>query len=154
MKAQLLEDLLRKEIPISQAMGFHDLKLHTDPIDQTESLTVTLPLEPNRNHKGTLFGGSLYAGSALACYGLFLMRLRDQGIQSNDLVIAKGEIKYLAPVNQDASIRAQWPSLQEMELFFKTLQTKKKARIPMTAEISVQGKICAQFIGHFVAQLP
>jgi thioesterase domain-containing protein len=147
MKAPELEKLLKTEIPISASMGFRDLQIETD------ALSLTLPLRPNKNHKGTLFGGSLYAGCALACYGLFLMRLREQGVQSNDLVIANGEIKYIAPVDEDATIRARWPSLKEKEQFFKTLEIKKKARIPMTAEVSVKGKICAVFTGQFVAHL-
>lgn len=151
MTASELEKILLTEIPLSRAMGFRDLRLESSSLPTTDSLQLTLPLVPNKNHKGTLFGGSLYAGATLACYGLFLMQLRERGFTSNDLVIAQGEIKYLAPVVEDALIQARWPSEQEKEKFFSTLKLKQKARIAMSAEISTQGKICAQFTGQFVA---
>ncbi len=153
MKAFELEQLLKSEIPLSQAMNFSDLKIKRDPVDSLERLVLSLPLMENKNHKGTLFGGSQYAGAALACYGLFLWSLRQIGIESKDLVIAQGEIKYIAPITADALIEARWPSLNEKEKFLQALKSKKRARISMSADLSVKGKTCAVFSGQFVAHL-
>jgi thioesterase domain-containing protein len=142
-----LEKLLKNEIPISNQMGIQDFKI------ANHRLNLTLPLQPNRNHKMTMFGGSLYSASALACYGLFLSGLRGQSFQTNDIVISEGGMRYLAPVDADARIQAQWNSDEEMQKFFQTLKTKKKARVLMRAEVKIQDRLCAEFSGMFVAKI-
>jgi len=102
--SQDLEKLLKTTIPLSEHMGVHSFNL------SAESLSLILPLYPNRNHKQTLFGGSLYSASALACYGLFLAGLRAAEISTDNIVISHGDMKYLAPVNDDALVVAKWSS--------------------------------------------
>ncbi len=147
MQAQELENLLKTEIPIAAHLAIHSLHLAND------ELTLTLPLTPNINHKGTLFGGSLYSGCALACYGLFLSGLQVHSFTTKDIVIAEGNIRYRAPVQEDAKIRAQWNSREEKDHFFQTLKLRKKAKVLMTAQILVDEKICAEFSGYFVAHI-
>lgn len=147
MLAKDLETLLKTEIPIAQAIGIRDLQLGEG------SLTFTLPLQPNINHKGTLFGGSLYSAGALSCYGLFLLGLRNESVSTNNIVISEGSMRYLAPVNQDARVTALWSSAAERSRFFASLMSRKKARVPMKAVISIQDLICAEFTGEFVAHL-
>jgi len=140
-----LEKLLKADIPISKEIGIHDLQI------QNNKLTLQVPLAPNFNHKKTMFGGSLYSAGALACYGLFLSGLRSQDVQTNDIVISEGSMRYMAPVRGDAMIQAQWESEAEMTRFFQNLKSKKKARVLMRAQVRVQNQICAEFSGHFVA---
>lgn len=142
-----LEALLKRQIPISEHLAIGQLQLHEN------TLTLQLPLAPNRNHKQTLFGGSLYAAGALSCYGLFLAGLRTEQIPTENIVISQGEMSYLAPVDTDALVVAKWSSQPEREQFFKTLRTKHKARVQMKAQIFVQQKVCAEFTGQFVAKL-
>ena len=101
-----------------------------------------------------MFGGSLYASCAFACYGIFLSGLREQGIQTNDIVISHGEIKYIAPVDRDCKVTARFESKSEREKFFQTLKTKNKARLQMKAQIHVGETLCAEFSGQFVAIQP
>ena len=147
MNEAQLENLLKTEIPISNEMGIHDLKI----VDR--KLSLKLPLQPNRNHKMTMFGGSLYSASALACYGLFLSGLRQQSLHTNDIVISEGGMKYMAPVDSDAAIFAQWNSDEDEAKFFQALKNKKKARVLMKAQIKIGDRLCAEFSGHFVAQI-
>lgn len=142
-----LENLLKTEIPISKEMGIHDFQI------QGHQLSLKIPLSPNRNHKQTMFGGSLYSVGALACYGLFLSGLRQQALHTNDIVISEGGMRYLAPVDGDAIVQAQWNSEAEREKFFATLASKKKARVVMRAQVLVQGRVCAEFSGDFVARV-
>ncbi|MEZ0391891.1 MAG: YiiD C-terminal domain-containing protein [Pseudobdellovibrionaceae bacterium] len=142
-----LGKLLNDEIPISKTMGIRDFQL------SKTQFSFELPLQPNINHKGTLFGGSLYSAGALACYGLFLSGLRDQSIATKNIVIAEGGMKYLAPVDANAKVEATWNSDQERIQFFKTLQSKKKARVLMRAQVLVGQQICAEFSGFFVAHI-
>jgi thioesterase domain-containing protein len=140
-----LEKILKTGIPISEVMGIHDLKI------SGSELSLQIPIEPNLNHKQTMFGGSLYSACALACYGLFLAGLRQHSVPTNDIVISAGSMRYLAPVRQAALVKARWESDKDMEKFFRSLQTKKKARVLMRAQIFVGEINCAEFSGHFVA---
>ena len=142
-----LQQLFNSEIPISKELGVTVQSL------TEKEIQLELPLEPNRNHKGTSFGGSLYSGCALACYGIFLSQLRSLGIQTMDIVISKGEIKYLAPVKADAQIVAGFRTLEEKAAFFRGLQAKGKARATMHAQVRVAGVLCAEFFGDFVAKI-
>lgn len=148
MQASELGQLLKNKIPISKEMGIQNFKL------SNEQFSFELPLGPNINHKGTLFGGSLYSAAALSCYGLFLAGLNEKSIRTNNIVIAEGGIKYLAPVSQNADVVATWSSEEEKLGFFRTLSLKHKARVLMKAQILVQAKVCAEFSGFFVAQRP
>lgn len=147
MQTHELEHLLKSEIPIAQHLGIRNLHFSEN------DLVLTLPLQPNVNHKGTMFGGSLYSASALASYALFLSGLRDADVHTNNIVISDGNIKYMAPVDQDAQVKAVWNSIEEKEKFFKTLKSKSKARVLIRVEISVGSRTCAEFTGSFVAQL-
>lgn len=145
MTAKELEKLLTSEIPITKQMGIRDLQI-TDG-----KLSLTLPIQPNVNHKQTMFGGSLYSSGAVACYGLFLSGLREHAITTNNIVISEGQMKYMAPVDQDARIEAQWNSDKERTQFFAALGAKKKARVLMRAQVFIANKLCAEFSGQFVA---
>jgi thioesterase domain-containing protein len=146
MTALEIENLLKSQIPISNHLGLHHFELGT------QDLTFDLSLMPNVNHKGTLFGGSLYSASALACYGLFLSGLRQHNFSTNNIVISEGQMRYLAPVDRDAKLRAFWNSTTEQGQFFEGLSAKKKARVLMRAQGLVEEKICAEFSGLFVAK--
>ncbi len=148
MQISELQNLLNREIPLSQHMGAQIQKI--DPME----LLMYLPLNANKNHKNTLFGGSLYAACALSCYGLFLSGLRDKGILTQNIVIADGNIRYLQPVTQDTVVKAEWPTKIEKSDFFDQLKAKGKARITMKATITENQLIACEFTGRFVAFNP
>jgi thioesterase domain-containing protein len=148
MQIVALQNLLLNEIPLAASMGVRILALDDMTLD------LALPLLPNRNHKNTLFGGSLYSASALACYGLFLNGLEDQGFRTKNIVIGDGDIKYFAPVTGDAVVRAEWPSAEEKSAFFDQLKHKGKARVRMKAGIEENGRPACEFTGRFVAFFP
>lgn len=141
-----LEDLHRK-IPISRAMGLAIKEL------SPQKALLTLPLEPNRNHVGTVFGGSLYSAGALACYALFRAISAESGIESDNLVIQNGGIEYLAPVKGDFEILCRRPDETKVQTFLEGLKRRKKGRLPLEAEILFDGKVCARFKGDYVFQL-
>lgn len=142
-----LQNLLKTEIPIATHIAVHSFKLGDN------ELSLQLPLQPNVNHKGTLFGGSLYSACALACYGLFLSGLQMGAIHTNNIVIGEGQIRYMVPVDEDATVKASWNSDEEREQFFGTLHSKRRARVLMRAQVLVKDTVCAEFSGSFVAQL-
>ena len=146
MTARELTDLLHKDIPITKQM--ESSIIHIDE----HTCIAEVELEPNLNHKGTAFGGSIYSCCALASYGLFLNGLRLHGSTTKDIVIAEGEIKYLKPVNDDFEVKATWHSDHDKKKFFEHLKSKHKARTHVIAKIICQGDVCAEFKGLFVAK--
>ncbi|WP_413557447.1 YiiD C-terminal domain-containing protein [Bdellovibrio sp. HCB209] len=85
-------------------------------------------LEKNLNHKGTAFGGSLYATGVLSAYALVLAGLKAYGIDTENIVIAKGVIEYHRPIDSDFKIICEFPNLADEESFFQELKDKKRVR--------------------------
>lgn len=118
----------------------------------SEKIEIFFRLAENRNHKGTAFGGSQYTACALACYGLFLTGIREHGIFTNDIVISEGQIKYKLPVTGNFTVVVKWEKSLKDE-FFARLKKKLKSRVALHACVQVQGILCAEFHGDFVAIL-
>ena len=89
--AQELERKIRAAIPLSDAMQFSIDRLDPDKIQ------VSAPLEPNINIHGTGFAGSIYAVAVLSGWAL-CRHIMDMLEMDGDLVVAKAEITYRAPI--------------------------------------------------------
>lgn len=106
----------------------------------------------NKNHIGTVFGGSLYCFAALASYGLIWAALSERGMMTGNIVISEGGIKYLAPVKGDFEVCCQAPENAMWENFFQSFIKKGKARLPLTANVMWNNKVCAVFQGTYVTR--
>ena len=84
------EAFLHAKIPLARAMG-----VRVERCD-SEALVLTAPLEPNHNHLGTAFGGSLAALATLAGYAFLWRELRDPDAH---IVIRRSELDYRHPVH-------------------------------------------------------
>lgn len=142
-----MQKLLYKEIPLAQAMQISVMSLEDDCCELKGILL------PNKNHKGTAFGGSLYSACALACYSLFLDGLERNKLLTKDVVIGEGNIHYLKAVSGDFRVQAKWPSENKKADFFKALEQKRKARIILLARVFLGAEVCCEFEGTFVAKL-
>ena len=91
MAATELENRIRETIPLSDAMQFHIESL------STEAIAVSAPLPPNVNIHGTGFAGSIYSVAVLTGWALCTHILEVAGADA-DLVVARAEIRYRAPV--------------------------------------------------------
>ena len=89
--AAALQAKIRAAIPLSAAMEFAIESLDTDGI------RVVAPLPPNINIHGTGFAGSIYSLAVLTGWALATHILEDAGLDT-ELVVARGEIRYRAPV--------------------------------------------------------
>jgi thioesterase domain-containing protein len=84
-----IEHFLRGKIPLTRAIG-----VQVESMDPG-GLVLTAPLEPNHNHLGTAFGGSLAALATLAGYALLWLELGDQEAH---IVIRRSQLDYRHPV--------------------------------------------------------
>lgn len=143
MSPQELENYLKQMIPLTQSL---DLKVIRA---ESESCEVFAPLFPNRNHLGTAFGGSLNSILLLACYTWLFNVLKKQGFDEH-IVLKSSEIKYFLPVQEDIRAVCSSPREQDLQKFLNAYKKKRKARIKLTATISVKDGTACELTGEFV----
>lgn len=147
---QELISTLKDKISLYEHLGITVLNISSDEV------RFRVSLEKNRNHKGTAFGGSLYATAVLAAYALVLAGLKARSINTENIVIAKGEIEYLRPVDTDFEVLCKFSSPENEESFYSELLSVGKVRGAIHSYImgGVGGdKLMASLTGLFVVKL-
>jgi thioesterase domain-containing protein len=147
MKPPDLEQYLHKHIPLSRAMQVSVVETAAD------SVTLVAPIEPNINHRGTVFGGSISAVAILAAWSLLHTRLRHAGVEAR-LVIQRNTVHYDAPIEGPFTATASVPAEGGWDTFLRTFARRGKARIAVSSVLEVGGLVAARFEGHFVALAP
>jgi thioesterase domain-containing protein len=140
-----LQKKLEDDIPLARAMSFRVLELPDC------GARTRLPLQGNTNHLNTQFGGSLYAAGALSCYTALLAILERGGCPTRNIVIAQGEIDYIAPAEGDCELRVQCPP-EEARRFIGEMERKGRARLALEAVISCEGRDVARVRGRYLAR--
>jgi thioesterase domain-containing protein len=133
---------LHEKIPITRDMG---VAVEYYDADQ---LVLTAPLEPNHNHLGTAFGGSLSAIATLAGYGLLWLELDDS---DSHIVVKSSTIQYRHPVRETIRAVCKRPDDAMMKAFRKKFARNDKASIELAVTIEENGRACVDFTGVFVA---
>lgn len=147
MTTEELYKKLTHDIPLTRHLGFEVLEASPYKVHLRARLTE------NINHKGTGFGGSLYTLAVLAAYSLVYLGLEKEKIQTNEIVIQKGEMKYLKPVTGDFDIICEFNKPELYQKFFYCLDRWKKVREHLKVEVRCQGETCARLDGVFVVHL-
>ncbi|MBI2512634.1 MAG: YiiD C-terminal domain-containing protein [Opitutae bacterium] len=138
---------LHEQIPLTRAMDLRATEASAG------RLVLEAPLEPNKNHLGTAFGGSLHTVPLLACYGALWMVLRDAGIDGH-VVVKRSNALYRAPVTGPIRAVCERPSAAQAADFLADLRRNKKARMELRATVAgANGKPAVEFDGSFVAVL-
>jgi thioesterase domain-containing protein len=145
-QAHELTAFLRNKIPLALAM---DLQL--GEVDD-DMLSLLAPLAPNVNDKGCAFGGSLVSLMTLSGWALVELALRRNG-HDCDVFVAESSVRYLAPLWQDFRSDARLAPDADWATFFRTLETRGKARIEVTCCIPAEdGTPAATLVARFVAK--
>jgi thioesterase domain-containing protein len=134
---QELQAALNRQIPLTLALGLQ--------VEEASPGLVRLafPLEPNRNHKNTAFGGSLYAAAVLAGWGLLWCVLRDRRVAGEVVIASSGE-RFLLPVEGPFIAQCEAPD-GAFEPALATLRRRGMARAEAESEILCGGKRCMVF---------
>lgn len=122
-----LEQKIRQAIPLSDAMQFSIIDLSLDTIQ------VAAPLEPNINIHGTGFAGSIYSVGVLTGWALCTHILDELGIEA-DLVVARAEIRYRAPVSGDLECNCVCSEAQR-ESFCQGIDEVGKGKLLLDIEV-------------------
>lgn len=143
MQAIQLEQLIHKDIPLTREMQLKVIDCGED------SVSLSAPLECNRNHQNTAFGGSLFSLAVLSGWCLLLDRLDNYQLQGN-IVIQDSEIKYLLPVEGEIIATCRLDKSDTLKRFIKMYQRKGMARIQLKSEIQIANQTAVEFSGHYV----
>ena len=139
-----LESYLHQHIPLSEAMAVSVTEA------SLEAVVVTAPLEPNINHRATVFGGSASAVGILAAWSLLHLRVRDASLNAQ-LVIQRNSMEYDRPINGAFTARAELAAPERWELFRKTLERRGRSRISVNSVLEFEGEVAGRLSGDFVA---
>ena len=147
MTASELQAYLHEHIPLSAAM-----QVAVEHLDES-GVTLSAPLEPNINHRNTVFGGSLASLATLAAWSLVHVGLTDAGLPSR-VVVMSSQIEYLAPATGTFAALCLRPAPEEWQRFVNTVRRRGKGRIALTVEVRSEGALAATLAGTFVALAP
>jgi thioesterase domain-containing protein len=136
------ETFLHDQIPLTRAMG-----VQVRSWDGQE-LCLAAPLEPNHNHLGTAFGGSLSALVTLAGYSLLWLLLGDREAH---IVIRDSSIRYRHPVRGELRALCRHPGDEAWREFQSHFAANGKARLTLQVVIVEDERVCVEFEGVFVA---
>ncbi|VVQ10061.1 hypothetical protein PS925_03340 [Pseudomonas fluorescens] len=144
--SRYLESVLHHDIPLTRDMGLKVLAWHE------QQLSLHLPLDPNVNHKSTMFGGSLYCGAVLAGWGWLHLRLKEEGITDGHIVIQEGQISYPLPVTGDAVAICPAPDSAVWKKFLAMYRRYGRARLALETRIVNAGsdEDAVRFTGQYV----
>ncbi len=139
-----LTTVLTRDIPLGQAMALEITRL------DASGISLSLPLGPNINDKGTAFGGAMASAMILAGWSLPRLLLRREGIDA-DLVIGRCELRFLSPVDQDFQAHCDWPDPASLTLFLDQLGRRGRGRLDLAPRVTCADKIVASLEARYAA---
>ena len=114
----------------------------------SRSLTLNAPLGPSINDKLTAFGGSIYVVAVMACWGMVYLRCVEHGLDP-DIVVAKGDIAYLKPVDGDIVARSLPAEEADWQRFFSDFAERGRAKIALRSQVLIGETVAAEFSGLY-----
>lgn len=141
---QAVQTYLYEQIPLSKAIAVRVVEVTNN------SVILTAPLQPNINHRSTVFGGSASALAILSAWTLINFRLESEGIQSR-LVIQKNTMNYDKPITDRFEAVCSLCDEETWKKFIKVLQKKHKSRITVNCLLQCNEQQVGEFSGVFVA---
>ena len=139
-----LQQFLRDRIPLSTAMAIDVVAAEPDGV------TLGAPLEPNINHRDTVFGGSAAAVAILSAWGLLFLRLRDEHPNAT-IVIQRHAMRHLRPIAGAFTASSFLAEPGAWDRFVTTYRRKKLARILVKASLHCAGELVGELDAAFVA---
>ncbi len=139
-----VERYLHDHIPMSKHMGV--------VVERADDSCVVLlaPLEPNINHRETVFGGSAAAVASLSAWTLLNLKLQSHPSPLR-LVIQKSWVHFLEPIHTDFRTICRPPGAEEWARFSRTLRKRGRARVLLEARMECEGTLVGTFEGEYVA---
>ncbi len=144
MDTNKIQAYLHEHIPLSLAMCVQVVSV------TEEQVVLSAPLEPNINHRETVFGGSASALAIFSAWTLINFRLQSEGIDSR-LVIQRNAIEYTKPIVESFLAVSVIENTEVWEKFVKILHRKRRSRISVISSLVCKGEKVGELQGDFVA---
>ncbi|EGZ47439.1 YiiD C-terminal domain-containing protein [Neisseria wadsworthii] len=145
MTAEELQSFLHQNIPATHALDIRVVQCNP------ESIKLHMPHAINRNHKNTVFGGSIALAATLC--GWSAVHVNCPQAQGN-IVIQNGDTRYLRPALSDLTVKTRPVPQEDWAYMHDMLRTTGKGKISLSIEMFVQNELVAVFNGKFVAFMP
>ncbi len=139
-----LQNVWHETIPLSKAMN-----IKISYFDGAELITHC-DGDFNKNLHNTMFAGSIYTLATLSGWGWVHLQLQQQQLKG-DIVLAKADIKYHAPI---AGIGYAKVVAKSVSGDFTRLTRGKNARINLTVHLYSGENIAATFTGSYAVLAP
>jgi thioesterase domain-containing protein len=139
-----VEQYLHEHIPLSKAMA-----VSVSSIDAS-GVILSAPLQPNINHRSTVFGGSISAVAILCAWTLIHVRLQVLALPCQ-IVIQSSNIDYTKPIETDFQVHCLTPADRDWDRFIATIARRGKGRLLLDAEVYCRGLLSGKFQGEYVA---
>lgn len=144
--AQDFQQYMNFHLPITRGMN-----LLVESVDE-DGARMRAPLAPNKNDKGTAFGGCI-AAQLLATGWCWLLSKLNRLELAADVVIQGCDIRYLRPVQGEIVSLCRAPSADHISQFESTLRRRGLARVTLLPEICGAGESLATMEARYVATL-
>ncbi len=137
--AKILQDTWHETIPLSKVMNVQIS--HYD----SQALICHCDNRFNKNLHNTMFAGSIYTLATLTGWGWVFLQLKALGL-SGDIVLAKADIKYHAPIKGVAYSKVV---AEQVTGDYCVLSQGRNARIKLTVHLYSGDNIAATFTGSY-----
>ncbi|MBL0726276.1 YiiD C-terminal domain-containing protein [Piscinibacter sp. HJYY11] len=139
-----IQTYLHEHIPLSAAMQVQV------EVATPEQVVLGAPLQPNINHRDTVFGGSASALAILSAWSLLHVKLSAGGYKTR-LVIQRNSMSYEQAILDYFTAHALSPDAERWRAFTRMLERKGRARISVSSTLLYEGQEVGRFEGEFVA---
>lgn len=146
MSPEELRHYLHHNVPLTQHM-----QISVDACT-TEQLTLYAPLEPNANHHGTAFGGSIASLAVLCGWCMTHIRTESEAL-SSDLFVQKATIEYHKAIEQNIRASCTGPSEEAWQSFAESLQSRGKGRLHLEVQVFNGDVVAATLEANYAARL-
>ena len=142
MTARELQAFLHANIPATAALSLSVVDITPD------SLILSAPHAPNRNHKNTVFGGSIALAATVGGWAMVHSRFPEA---AGNIVIQQGETRYLRPARNGLNAVTRSAGAEEWQEMRDMFARRGKGKIVLKTEVFSEGELAAVFTGTFVA---
>ena len=148
MALEELERLIVEEMPITQHLEF------SLAADEDGRVHASAPLQPNANHMGSAFGGSLSMLATVTGWAM-MHRVVEDAVEDMkrrvEVMIQESDIEYLRPVYDNISVICERPDEDALERFEQMMERWGRARLELKCKIDAAGERAVTFMGKYVA---
>ena len=143
-QAEELEAFIKNNIPLAGFMNICVEEL------TNYSIKITAPFNWNKNHYGTVFGGSIVSLGIIAGWSLLHFRISEENINTI-LMIQESKMKFFQPIHNGFEAVNNSLPVEVWEEFKEEYLKNGKAKIRLLSHLYSKGELVATHEGLFTA---